>query len=312
MSEIFQSSLSSLKLYNFRNHQVIKFAEISSNSMVITGANGVGKTNILEAISLITPSKGLRGAKIAELNNQANPEHIWSITAGLRTIYGPKEIVTMRNLRPNSKTDSRLVQIDGQLLKKKSELSELINIVWLTPPMQQLFIGSSSDRRSFFDQMVSNFFADHSSHLSKYEQSMRERLRLLKNQQNDDYWLSALEQNMFNQASIISDARMKTLGALFDLSVIFKDKAMPAKLCSTGEQKALLFNLILAQAYALIAKFKVIPILLFDEIISHLDTKNRTLLFEEIFKLKAQSWLTGIDPKSFAQIENKASFIHLG
>ena len=361
MSEIFQSSIASLKLYNFRNHQVIKIAEVSKYLTVITGANGVGKTNILEAISLISASKGLRGAKILELNNQNNPDHVWSITAGVRTVYGLKEIVTMRNIRPNAKTDSRSVQIDGQPIKKKSELSQLINIIWLTPPMQQLFIGSSSDRRSFFDQIVSNFFPDHSSHLSKYDQSTRERLRLLKNQQNDDHWLSALEQNMFNQASIISDARMQTLGLLnraieqnetafpkailslinepipadylkrlkhnrgldaasgrtnlgphlYDLNVVFKDKNMPARLCSTGEQKALLLNLILAQAYALIEKFKVIPVLLFDEIISHLDAKNRSLLFEEIFKLKAQSWLTGIDPKSFTQIEAMANFIHL-
>lgn len=361
MSTVFQSSISSLKLYNFRNHKVIKIEEISTNPVVITGANGIGKTNILEALSLITASKGLRGAKISELNNQANPEHIWSITAGIRTIYGPKEVVTMRNIRPNAKTDSRIVQIDGQPLKKKSELSEIINVIWLTPPMQQLFIGSSSDRRSFFDQVVSNFFPNHSTHLNKYEQSTRERLKLLKSNNNDNCWLSALEHNMYNEACFISDARMQTLGFLsksintnetafpkaiiglvnepipadylnrlkinraldtasgrtnlgphlFDLEVIFKDKNMPAKLCSTGEQKALLLNIILAQAHALVDRFKVIPILLFDEIISHLDANNRSLLFAEIFKLGAQSWLSGIDPKSFSQIKEKAVFIHL-
>jgi DNA replication and repair protein RecF len=362
MSQIFQSSIQSLEIYNFRNHDIIKLSDISTEPLVLTGANGIGKTNILEAVSLLSASKGLRGAKIADLNNQENPSHIWNIRAQIRTIYGLKEVVTKRNVRPNAKTDSRLVQIDGQPIKKKSELSELLSIIWLTPPMQQLFTGSTSDRRSFFDQIVSNFFPDHGSHLSKYEKSTRERLKLLKNQQNDDHWLSALEQNMFNEAGIISDARMQTLtllrksieenespfpkgelnlvnepmpadflimqkrnrgldGAsgrtnlgphLFDLDVIFKSKNMPAKFCSTGEQKALLLNLILAQTYALIDRYKVIPILLFDEMISHLDATNRGLLFDEILKIKAQAWLTGIDPKSFNQIDSSAKFIHLG
>ena len=361
MSEVFQSSISSLKLYNFRNHSTIKFNDLLSSPVVITGVNGVGKTNILEALSLITPSKGLRGAKISDLNNQSNPDHIWNINVGLRTIYGPKEIITMRNIRPNSKSDSRLVHIDGQQIKKKSELAKLVNIVWLTPAMQQLFSGSSSDRRSFFDQVVSNFFPNHSTHLSKYDYSTKERLKLLKMGQNDHSWLLALEKNMYDEAGFISDARMQTISMLnkaidinetafpkailnltnepisadylnrlrinrsldaasgrtnlgphlFDLNVIFKNKNMPAKFCSTGEQKTLLITLILAQTYALIERFKTIPILLFDEVVSHLDAKNRELLFDELLKIGAQSWLTGVDPKSFKKIENMAQFIHL-
>ena len=287
---------------------------------------------------------------------------MWRITSQVRTIYGLKEISTQRLVKPTNKNDSRLVHIDGQPIKRKAELSEILNVVWLTPPMQQLFIGSSSDRRSFFDQIVCNFFPQHGGHLSKYELSTRERLKLLKNQQNDDHWLSALEQNMWNEAGEISDARMKTLGLLnkaievnetpfpkaiislinepisadylnmlrknraldgasgrtnmgphlYDLDVLYKHKNMPAKFCSTGEQKALLLNIILAQVYALIDKHKVIPVLLFDEIISHLDGVNRNLLFEQILAIKAQSWMTGIDPKSFEQVRALAKFIHLG
>lgn len=359
--DIFKPSIQSIELYNFRNHHITKLNEIDKDLVIVTGANGIGKTNILEAISLLSLSKGLRGAKISELNNQTNPDAIWSITAQLNSIYGLREISTHRNIKPNNKSDSRLMYIDGQIAKKKSELTNLVRIVWLTPPMQQLFIGSSSDRRNFFDLIVSNFFADHTIHLSRYEKSTKERLKLLKSQQNDDHWLSALEQNMFNEGGLISDARMQTLSMLnkaieqndspfpkaiinllneplpgdflsmlkrnrnldaasgrtnlgphlFDLEVIFKNKNMPAKLCSTGEQKALLLNLILAQAYALIDKFKVTPILLFDEIISHLDNNNRILLFEEIIKIKAQAWLSGINPKSFVHIEKKAKFITL-
>ena len=359
MSKIFQSSLTALELYNFRNHQIISFKEIDPKPVVINGSNGIGKTNILEAISLLTMSKGLRGAKIAELNNQANPEGIWRITAGVRSVYGLREISTYRNIRP--KSESRLMQIDGNVIKNKSEVNELLRSVWLTPPMQQLFIGSSSDRRNFFDLIVSNFFPKHASCLSRYELATRERLKLLKNGQTDDYWLSAIEQNMFNEAEVISSNRMQTLNMLkkaieqndspfpkaiigllnepipadfrqmlkrnrnldaaagrttlgphlFDLEVIYQKKNMPAKFCSTGEQKALLLNLILAQVYALIEQFNTIPVLLFDEIISHLDGNNRILLFDEILKLGAQSWLSGIDPKSFSYLENHAKFIYL-
>ncbi len=361
MSKAFQSSIETLELYNFRNHKLIKLIDIGPEPVVITGPNGIGKTNILEAISLLTLSKGIRGAKIAELGNQLNPHCHWRIKAQLKSIYGLKEITTQLNIRPNAKTDSRILYIDGQATRKKEELTELIRTIWLTPSMQQLFTGPSSDRRNFFDQIVANFFPNHGSHLFKYEKSTRERLKLLKAKQNDDYWLSALEQNMFIEGGIISDARMQTIKMLsnsidqndtpfpkaiinlinepipgdflimqkrnrnldsasgrtnlgphlFDLDVIFKSKNMPAKLCSTGEQKALLINLILAHVYAIIDKFNIIPILLFDEIISHLDSNNRQLLFEEIFKLKAQAWLSGIDPKSFSYVDGRAKFISL-
>ncbi len=361
MPQIFQCSFKLLSLYNFRNHKLLSLTDLPTSAIVITGQNGIGKTNVLEAASLMSSSKGLRGAKIAELNNQAEPDSLWQITAELRTIYGPKEVTTRRKINATSRSESRIIHIDGAPIKKKAEISELLKIVWLTPPMQQIFIGSSSARRTFFDQIVSNFFPDHSSCLSKYEKSMRDRLKLLKDKMNDAHWLSALENNMFNEASQISHARMKTLSILnfiiqkndtpfpkaliklinepipadflhrlklnrnldaatgrtnlgphnYDLEVIYQYKNMPAKFCSTGEQKALLLNLIIAQAYALIEQFKIIPVMLFDEIISHLDSNNRALLFAELNKLKAQSWLTGIDPKSFNLIKQEAYFINL-
>ncbi len=86
---------------------------------------------------------------------------------------------------------------------------------------------------------------------------------------------------------------------------------MPAKLSSTGEQKALLLSLVLAYAFALIKNYQMIPILLFDEMISHLDKRNRELLFDEIYKINAQCWLSGINPESFTFIKDKATFIHL-
>lgn len=361
MQNPFQSSFKSLSLHNFRNHTFLKLPDLPTSPIVITGQNGIGKTNILEAASLISSSKGLRGAKIAELNNQARSDLLWQIIAEARTVYGLKEIVTTRQVKANSTSETRTIHIDGSPIKKKAEVSELLKIIWLTPPMQQIFMGSTSARRTFFDQIVSNFFTEHPSHLSKYEKSMRDRLKLLKDKTNDIYWLSALENNMFNEASIISHARMKTLSILnsiiqkndtsfpkslitlineptpadlanrlklnrnldaatgrtnlgphnYDLEVIYQHKNMPAKFCSTGEQKALLLNIILAQAYAIIEQFKVIPVMLFDEVISHLDNNNRALLFDELNKLNAQSWLTGIDPKSFELIKHSATFINL-
>ncbi len=355
----FKTYISELELFNFRNHNNFKIPKINHDLVVITGENGVGKTNILEAISLLTPTKGLRSAKISDLNNYDNKDYIWNVKAKISSLYGPKEIISFRKV--NHKLDSRIIQIDGQAVKKKSEVSQLIKIIWVTPPMQQIFTSSTSERRNFFDLIVSNFFVDHVSNLTKYEKSVKERLKLLKDKCNDDYWLSALEKNIFDAGKLIFQARKETLLTLqntiesnqssfpkaklnlingdvsenflvelknnrridaltgrtgigphlYDLSVVFQKKNMPASLSSTGEQKAILFNIVIAHAYALKEKFQLVPIMLFDEIISHLDGKNRELLFDEIIKSGAQCWLTGVDPKSFSYIEDKASFIYI-
>lgn len=360
MHNPFKSSINSIEIYNFRNHGSIKLMELNNGPVVLTGPNGVGKTNILEAISLLTLSKGIRAAKISELTNQENPNFIWNIKAQLQSIYGLKEITTFRNIRPNAKSDSRILHIDGQAAKK-DELGQIIKTIWVTPPMQQLFISSSLERRNFFDHIVSNFFPSHSSHLARYNKHMKERLKLLKTGSTDDHWLKAIEQNMFIEGKIISNSRMQTMYMLnnaiekhytpftkaileltnepisdnflslqkhnrnldsasgrtnigphlFDLEVTYKDKNMPAKLCSTGEQKSLLLNIIIAQTNAIIEKFNLKPILLFDEVISHLDNNNRELLFNEILKINAQTWLTGIDQKSFSYIKDNATFIEL-
>lgn len=359
MHDVCKSFLNSIDLFNFRNHSNFVIDRLNSESVVITGRNGLGKTNILEAISLLSATKGLRGAKISDLNNLNNTEGNWRIKTLYSSKFGLKEIISSRNVSANTSRETRTVQIDGNSIKKKSELNDILKIVWLTPPMQQLFVNSSKERRAFFDHIVSNFFSDHIHNLGTYDKYMKERLKLLKENKFDKYWLSALEQNMNNYAKLISDARMQTLSFiqnsidknpspfakaeiffvneplqndylelleknrkldsitgrtnsgphLFDINTMFKEKNMPAKFCSTGEQKTLLLNIILAQVSAIIERFKITPIVLLDEVISHLDDINRKLLFDEIIKLDTQTWFSGLDPKSFKYIENYARFI---
>lgn len=361
MSDPHLTNITKLELHNFRNHNYFLIDKLSSSVNVLTGINGAGKTSVLEAISLLSFSKGLRGAKIADLMNRNAQASSWKITSNIESIYGLREVATFLNAKQRAKTETRSIQIDGKIVKRKDDLSELLRNVWLTLPMQQIFSNSSSERRTFFDLMVSNFFANHAGNLSGYEKSMRERLKLIKNQCKDEHWLNSLENSMFEFAQKISLARTETLKLLtnaidqasspfhraqlslygepiaedfldlqkknrkidyltgrtnlgphlYDLEVTFKERGTPAKLCSTGEQKALLLNIVLAHVRAIISNFNVMPVLLFDEVISHLDTENRNLLFEEIINLKAQSFLTGVDKKSFQYINATANFIEL-
>ena len=110
--------------------------------------------------------------------------------------------------------------------------------------------------------------------------------------------------------ALLRDNRMRDAAAgrtldgphLTDLQVIYAPKQMPARDASTGEQKALLIGLILAHA-ALVAEMTgIVPLLLLDEIVAHLDPGRRAALFDELTRLGAQVWLTGADPVAFGEI----------
>ena len=362
-------SISSLSLTHFRNYTQMR-VETDASPVVLTGRNGAGKTNILEALSLLMPGRGLRRAKISELDNQKEAGLPWSVAVMLMGTQGEVKIGTGRDPESSEDESRRLVRIDGRTTKGQAELASHVAMSWLTPQMEQLFHEGTSAGRKFLDRLVFSFDGGHATRINAYEHAMRERNKLLSAPGADRFWLDSLEQTMAENAASIASSRInaaehidheikasplsfpkaglrvegfvenrlqnghsalaaetafreallagrgqdsaagRTLTGVHrsELSVTHLEKAMPAGSCSTGEQKALLLSIILAQARAGATSHGVVPVVLLDEVVAHLDGTRRLELFEEICQIGAQVWMTGTDASLFDGLKGKAQF----
>lgn len=363
-------SLSTLSLHHFRNYEHLRL-DVAASPVVLFGRNGAGKTNILEAISLLIPGRGLRRAKLAEFSRQApNGNENWAIVAYAQGLQGEAMIATGKDSEA-LENDRRIVKIDGKITPQ-SHLSAHMSVLWLTPQMEQLFLEGASDGRKFLDRLTYSFDAQHASHINAYDHAMRERNRLLEANTGDGAWLSSLENAMSEKAANIAAARLATIAHINELIsesqlsfpkphlamsgimeawlqektaleaeqhfaamladnrrrdaaagralagvhrsefvVTHRERGMPAAQCSTGEQKALMLSIILAQARACKRFKNTVPIILLDEVVSHLDAGRRIELFEEICDTGAQTWMTGTDASLFAGIRGKAQFFEV-
>lgn len=213
-TNLVRSKINRLVLENFRNYQTLDFSP-SSSFIVITGLNGVGKTNLLEAISLMSPGKGMRGAKLSDINMLDNPSKPWRVTCDVNGKHGSSRIIT--NSKSDSESSKRQVEIDDALVGH-SELAKILSISWLIPQMGHIFIEGSSTRRKFLDRMVTNFDSSHSKNLLSYEYYMRERSNLLKSSHYDEDWMSVLERNMSEVAVLIATSRVQFIEMLQETS----------------------------------------------------------------------------------------------
>ncbi len=197
--------LEKIKLTGFRNYD---FAESAFAPVIniITGRNGAGKTSLLEAISLLTPGKGMRGANLADIakNNSGS----WSVFAEA----GGYKIGTGLESGSNKRT----VKIDGEIQKGVNALASYVSCIWLTPQMDGVFLADSGERRRFFDRIIYNFDPEHASRVAVYENATRERLKLLKDGMQDNHWLTALEKRMVEYGIAIAAARVEVIGFLQD------------------------------------------------------------------------------------------------
>lgn len=208
--------LSSLRLEGFRNYQHKKIVLDSLQSVVITGANGVGKTNILEAISWLSPGRGIKRAALAEvLNLDCGAQlHGWAVAATLRNHDMLTDIGTGGIRDPSSGDFRRVLHIDHKAVKAISQLNQYLTVQWLTPDMDRLLSGPSSERRQFLDRLVYAFDNAHAQRVTQYEVALRERLRLLKAGTGDDYWLDSLEQKLSELSVAISASRLEYVEAM--------------------------------------------------------------------------------------------------
>ena len=195
--------VSTLKLHNFRCYSSAVFDGLDSGLVVLHGVNGAGKTNVLEAVSLLSPGRGLRGARITDVqcNGTTQP---WAVSAQIQDRFGSVQIGT--GMEPGKAT--RTVRINGQNARGQNALAEHVACVWLTPQMDRLFLDSSRERRKFLDRLVFTFDPGHSGRVIRYENAMRQRSKLLQDSKGDPAWLEGLEAQMAETAAAIAAARL--------------------------------------------------------------------------------------------------------
>lgn len=368
-------ALTRLVLTDFRNYTYLKI-DADNRPVVLTGANGSGKTNLLEAISFLSPGRGLRRATVSEPSRTHGPGG-WAVSGtvlcdGIEQKVGTGLVSSETHSGPGR--ERRSVRIDGVTKSGASSLAEIFKITWLTPQMDRLFQEGASGRRRFLDRLTFGFDPAHARRTNLFEKLMRERNRLLKERRFDPAWLNSLEHQLAEQAIAISAARVETttrlneamdmessapskaafpkahltiIGTLeaavstmpalaleeryretlsknrpidakagtmtvgphkSDLDVLHIEKQQLARLCSTGEQKALLISIILADARLQAGLQGKAPVLLLDEITAHLDQKRRIALFDEIDRMKMQAWMTGTDYLLFSELGDRAQF----
>lgn len=207
-------SISTLTLTNFRNYAYARL-EVSPAPVILTGHNGAGKTNILEAISLLSPGRGIRRAKLGDIDRRdGNNRQPWAVAAELQTPLGEITVGTGRDPAAGEEGDKRIVKIDGKTARGNAALAEVTSMLWLTPQMDQLFLEGQSARRKFIDRLTYGFDATHATRVNAYEQAMRERNRLLFERTRDLHWLDSLEKQMSETGTAIAIARMETIQRL--------------------------------------------------------------------------------------------------
>lgn len=355
-------SIARLTLADFRNHAALDL-ELDSRPVCLFGANGAGKTNILEALTMLAPGRGLRSASLTDVARTGDEMRVqpWAVSA--RVLQDGEETVLGAGAERTPEGGvKRVARRDGQPATA-TELAEAARMTWLTPAMDRLWSGPAGDRRKFFDRLTLARASQHGTSAAAYERAMRERQRLLSDRVFDDTWLNGLEREMSAHGAAIAAARVETLHRLQeaidarpdgafpkailaldgllearfergsasadveeDFAALLRDvrprdagagraldgphrsdllathaaKDMPADQCSTGEQKALLLGLTLAQARALADDPGAgASLLLIDEAAAHLDSMRRAALFDELLANPGQAWLTGTDENLF-------------
>ena len=209
-----------LALSNFRNYQSAKLA-LGDGPVVLTGANGAGKTNLLEALSFLAPGRGLRNAKLSDVDRrpiaaasadgEAGAASGWAVAAAVTTRCG---IVRIGTGRDPAAGERRTVRIDGETARGQGALSDHLGMVWLTPQMDRLFLDGPAGRRRFIDRLVSAIDPAHAGRVGAYEEALRERARLLRDGPSDPAWLTALEAVMAAQGVAVAAARRDTVQRL--------------------------------------------------------------------------------------------------
>jgi DNA replication and repair protein RecF len=210
-----------LRLTDFRNYRQLRL-DCGSGPIVLVGANGAGKTNLLEALSYLAPGRGLRGARLDEVARRSRagePDAVsWAVAATLDTPDGRLAVGT--GLEPGRSEGSlrRAVRIDGRTAQSQTALGLHVAAVWLTPQLDRLFLDGPGERRRFLDRLVTALHPEHAGDVAAYENALRQRARLLadrdKSGSRDPHWFTALEDTMARHGVALAAARADTVHRL--------------------------------------------------------------------------------------------------
>ncbi len=204
--------ISQLFLTNFRNHADLSL-ETAPGFVVLSGANGAGKTNILEALSLLTPGRGLRTAAFADMA-QNSADAGFAVAARLKTDAVDADALSIGTAIEAAQPGKRIVQINGAACAA-TRMAEWLSVVWLTPAMDRIFVDTASARRRFLDRLVLALEPTHATHATRYDAAMRARTKLLTGDvPADPAWLGALEAQMGEHGAALDAARHRVVLAL--------------------------------------------------------------------------------------------------
>ena len=376
MDQVFPTRITALKLTSFRNYKSLNL-DLEPKSVVLAGPNGSGKTNLLEAVSYLSPGRGLRRAQYMDvgLTREKGGDGLWAVATSLETENGDTEIGTGLSLLDGVLDKSRRIRIDRQQVKSGDALTEYVRVLWLTPAMDGLFTGPAGDRRRFLDRLVLALDPTHGRRVNDFDKAIRNRNKVLEEAFDNSSWLDAAEMQIAELGTAITAARHEILALLSaevekssamtehfpqallelegtvddlvrthlatdaedayrtllqqsrrrdraagrtlegphrsDLLVRHAEKDMAARLCSTGEQKALLIGIVLAHAKLVGTIAGMAPIVLLDEVAAHLDQYRRAALFDVLEALNCQAFMTGTDRDLFADLGDRAQFLHV-
>jgi DNA replication and repair protein RecF len=227
-----------LSLTDFRCYGRVR-VDVEAEPVVLTGPNGAGKTNLLEAVSFLAPGRGLRRAKLGEVDRrERGGDEIkpWAVAAVIETGRGTVSIGTGHEIAEAARTtERRVVRIDGHAVRGHKDLAQHLAMVWLTPDMDRLFMDGSSARRRFVDRLVYGFQPAHAGEVAAYETVLRDRARLLAEGNADPVWLDALEDGIARHGVAIAAARAEIVRRL-DRACAERDGPFPAaRLALTGD-----------------------------------------------------------------------------
>ncbi len=230
-----EASVSRFILSDFRSYPRLDLALASKPLVALIGDNGAGKTNLLEALSLFAPGRGLRRADIAEMA-RAGGSGGFAVSVELRSPHGPVQLGAGHD--PGDGPQGRKFRVNKAPAGSARLFSDYVRLCWLTPAMDGLFAGSPGDRRRFVDRMVLAVDADHGARVAALERAARNRNKLLEDRASDGAWLNATEREVAELSVAVAFARKETIERLDALIHETRDEGSPfpwAKIAMEGE-----------------------------------------------------------------------------